>query len=326
MRRREFISFVSGALAWAEAARAQQPANISRVGFLGNSSAALEANLVGPFREGLRDLGYVEEQNIVIEYRWAEGTYERFPSLIAELLGENVAVIVTAGTPASLAIKKATSSVPLVIVGVGDPVATGLVASLARPGGNVTGLTSTAEETEGKRWELLKELIPKLSHVAALWNPDNPTLLSQLKEMRTAAQVMGIRLVVLPVRNPREIEESLKALVGEPPGALFVMGDRLFLHNRQTIIDFATKQDLPVVPVHPELVEAGGLMSYGPSYPSMHRRAAYFVDRILKGTKPSDLPVERPTKFELVINLKTARALGLTIPPTLLARADEVIE
>jgi len=326
MRRRDFLTVLGAATSWPLAARAQQRANIPRIGFLGNSTAALEANLVGPFREGLHDLGYVQEQNIVIEYRWAEGNYERFPSLIAELLGQNVAVIVTAGTPASLAVKKGTNSVPLVMVGVGDPVATGLVASLAKPGGNVTGLTSTAEETEGKRWELLKELIPKLSHVAALWNPDNPTLLSQLKEMWTAAQVMGIRLVVLPVRNPREIEESFKAIVGEQPGALIVMGDRLFLHNRQTIIDFATKQGLPVVPVHPELVEAGGLMSYGPSYPSMHRRAAYFVDRILKGTKPSDLPVERPTKFELVINLKTARALGLTIPPTLLARADQVIE
>ena len=258
MRRREVIVGLGAAAAWPLAARSQQPVNIPRLGFLGNSSAALEANLVGPFREGLRDLGYVEEQNIVIEYRWAEGSYERFPSLIAELLGQNVAVIVTAGTPASLAVKKATNSVPLVMVGVGDPVATGLVASLAKPGGNVTGLTSTAEETEGKRWELLKELIPKLSHVAALWNPDNPTLLSQLKEMWTAAQVMGIRLVVLPVRNPREIEESFKAIVGEQPGALIVMGDRLFLHNRQTIIDFATKQDLPVVPVHPELVERAG--------------------------------------------------------------------
>jgi putative ABC transport system substrate-binding protein len=325
MRRRDFMVLV-GATSWPLAARAQQRANIPRIGFLGNSSAALETNLVGPFREGLRDLGYVEEQNIVIEYRWAEGNYERFPSLIAELLGQNVAVIVTAGTPASLAVKKATNWVPLVMVGVGDPVATGLVASLARPGGNVTGLTSTAEETEGKRCELLKELKPNLSHVAVLWNPDNPTLLSQLKEMRTAAQVLGIRVLVLSVRNPREIEESFKAIVGEQPGALIVMGDRLFLHNRQSIIDFATKQGLPVVPVHPELVEAGGLMSYGPSYPGMHRRAAYFVDRILKGTKPADLPMERPTKFLLVLNLKTAKALNLTIPPTLLARADEVIE
>jgi putative ABC transport system substrate-binding protein len=307
MRRREVIAGLTGAAAWPLAARAQQPANIPRIGFLGNSSAALEANLVRPFREGLRDLGYVEEQNIVIEYRWAEGNYERFPSLIAELLGQNVAVIVTAGTPASLAVKKATNSVPLVMVGVGDPVATGLVASLARPGGNVTGLTSTAEETEGKRCELLKALIPKLSHVAVLWNPDNPTLLSQLKEMRTAAQVLGISLLVLSVRNPREIEESFKAIVGEQPGALIVMGDRLFLHNRQKILDFATQQGLPVVPVHPELVEAGGLMSYGPSYPRMHRLAAYFVDRILKGAKPADLPVERPIKFEPIINLKPRR-------------------
>src|SRR5215207_4150175 len=326
MRRRDFLTVLGAATTFPLPARAQPAANIPRIGFLGNSSAALEANLVGPFREGLRDLGYVEEQNIVIEYRWAEGNYERFPSLIAELLGQNVAVIVTAGTPASLAVKKATNSVPLVMVGVGDPVATGLVASLASPGGNATGLTSTAEETEGKRCELLKELIPKLSHVAVLWNPDNPTLLSQLKEMRTAAQVLGISLLVLSVRNTKEIEKSFKAMVGDPPGALIVMGDRLFLHNRQSILDFASKQGLPVVPVHPELVEAGGLMSYGPSYPGMHRRAAYFVDRILKGTKPADLPVERPTKFLLVLNLKTAKALGLTVPPSLLTRADEVIE
>src|SRR5215207_3223151 len=240
MRRRDFLTVLGAATTFPLPARAQPAANIPRIGFLGNSSAALEANLVGPFREGLHDLGYVQEQNIVIEYRWAEGNYERFPSLIAELLGQNVAVIVTAGTPASLAVKKATNSVPLAMVGVGDPVATGLVASLARPGGNVTGLTSTAEETEGKRWELLKELIPKLSHVAALWNPDNPTLLSQLKEMWTAAQVLGIRVLVLSVRNPREIEESLKAIVGEQPGALIVMGDRLFLHNRHHRLRYQT--------------------------------------------------------------------------------------
>jgi putative tryptophan/tyrosine transport system substrate-binding protein len=326
MRRRDVVALIGGAAAWPRSVRAQQPANMPRIGFLGNSSAALEANLVGAFREGLRDLAYVEEANIAIEYRWAEGNYERFASLIAELLGRNVAVIVTAGTPASLAVKKATKSVPLVMVGVGDPVATGLVASLARPGSNVTGLTSTAEETEGKRWELLKELKPELSHVAVLWNPDNPTLLSQLKELRIAAQVFGIKVLVLSVRNLTEIEERLQAIIGEQPGALIVMGDRLFLHNRQSIMDFATKHRLLVVPVHPELVETGGLMSYGPSYPGMHRRAAYFVDKILKGTKPADLPVERPTKFLLVLNLKAANTLGLTIPPSLLARADEVIE
>ena len=305
---------------------AQPTGKVHRIGFLGNSTAALEAHLVGPFREGLRELSYVEGQNIVIEYRWAEGNYERFPALIAEFLAQRVEVIVTAGTPASLAVKKATTSVPLVMVAVGDPVATGLVASLARPGGNITGLTSTSEELEGKRLELLRQIIPKLSHVAVFRNPENPTLLTSLREMRAAAQVLGIRVQVLEVRTSGELEETFKAIVSERPGALLVMGDRLFLHNRQRIIDFATKQRLPVIPGHPELVEAGGLMSFGASYPSMHRRAAYFVDRILKGTKPADLPVERPTKFELVVNLKAAKALGLKIPLSLLQRADQVIE
>jgi len=308
------------------AAGAQPAGKVYRIGFLGNSTAALEANLVGPFREGLRELGYVEGQNIVIEYRWAEGKYERFPALIAELLAQRVKVIVSAGTPASLAVKKATTSVPLVMVAVGDPVATGLVASLARPGGNITGLTSTSEELDGKRLELLRQVIPKLSHVAVFWNPENPTLLTSLEEMRAAAQVLGMKVQVLEVKTPGELEETFKAIVRERPGALLVMADRLFLHNRQRIMDFATKQRLPVVPGHPELVEAGGLMSFGPSYPGMHGRAAYFVDRILKGAKPADLPVERPTKFELVVNLKAAKALGLTLPQSLLGRADHVIE
>ena len=305
---------------------AAEAGKVYRIGFLGNSTVALETNLVGPFREGLRELGYVEGQNIVIEYRWAEGKYERFPALIAELLAQRVEVIVTAGTPASLAVKKATTSVPLVMVAVGDPVATGLVASLARPGGNITGLTSTSEELDGKRLELLRQVIPRLSHVAVFWNPENPTLLTSLKEMRTAGQTLRMKVQILEVRTPGELEETFKAIVRERPGALLVMADRLFLHNRQRIMDFAAKQRLPVVPGHPEMVEAGGLMSFGPSYPGMHRRAAYFVDRILKGGKPADLPVERPTKFELVINLKTAKALGLTIPPSLLGRADEVIQ
>src|SRR6266571_2011949 len=235
------------------AAGAQSAGKLHRIGFLGNSTATLEANLVGPFRESLRELGHVEGQNIVIEYRWAEGKYERFPALIAELLAQKVEVIVTAGTPASLAVKKATTSVPLVVVGVGDPVASGLVASLARPGGNITGLTSIGEETEGKRWELLKEMLPKLTDVAVLQNPANPSLLPTLKNMRAAAQTMGIKLRVSEVRTPGELEETFKAIVRERPGALLVMGDRLFLHNRQRIMDFATTQHLPVVPVHPEL-------------------------------------------------------------------------
>ena len=308
------------------AGEAQQAGKVHRIGFLGNSTAALEANLVGPFREGLRELGYVEGQSIVIEYRWAEGKYERFPALIAELLAQKVELIVTAGTPASLAVKKATTSVPLVMVAIGNPVDTGLVASFARPGGNITGIHSTVEGLEGKRLELLREVIPKLSHVAVLWNPENPALLTYLKEMRAAAQVLGIELQVLAVRTSGDFEETFKAIVRARPGALRVMGDRLFLHNRQRIIDFATTQRLPVIPGHPELVEAGGLMSFGASYPGMHRRAAYFVDRILKGAKPADLPVLQPVKFELVINLKTAKALGLAIPAGLISFADEVIE
>jgi putative ABC transport system substrate-binding protein len=274
----------------------------------------------------LRELGYVEGQNILIEYRWAEGKYERFPALIAELIALKVDLIVAAGTPASLAVKKATTSVPLVMVAVGDPVATGLVASLGRPGGNITGLTSIAEALEGKRLELLREVIPKLSHVAVFWNPVNPVFKRALDELQAAAAVLRMKVLSLGVRTPEELDAAFAAIVRERPGALLVLADRLFLHHRARIMDFAAKHRLPGVHAYRELVEAGGLMSYGPSYAGMHRRAAYFVDRILKGAKPGDLPVEQPTKFELVINLKTAKALGLTIPPSLLGRADEVIQ
>jgi len=323
--RRTFLGTLTGGLLAAPFAAVAQSGQ-HRIGFLGNSTAALEANLVGAFRQGLRELGYIEGQNIVIEYRWAEGKYERFPALIAELLVQKVEVIITAGTPASLAVQKATTAVPLVIVGVGDPVITGLVASLARPGGNITGITSNPEGLEGKRLELLRDVIPKLSHVAWLSNPENQSALAVLTEARAAAQILGIKLQVFEVRTAGELEEAFKAIGRARPGALRVMGDRLFLTIRDRIMDYATKQRLPVVPAHPELVEAGGLMSFGPSYPGMHGRAAYFVDRILKGTKPADLPVERPTKFELLINLKAAKALGLKIPLSLLQRADQVIE
>ncbi len=327
LRRREFVTLLGCAVAaWPRAARAQQSGKASRVGFLGNSTAALEANLVEPFRDGLRNLGYEEGRNILIEYRWAEGKYERFPTLIAELIALNVDVIVTAGTPASLAVKKATSSIPLVMVAVGEPVATGLVASLARPGGNITGVTSISPEIEGKRLELLREVVPQISHIAVLWNAGSPVQVIQERETRTAADLLGMKMLSLGVRTLEEIEGAFTTIVRERPGALFVLADRLFLHNRARIMNFAAQQRLPGVHAYRELVEAGGLMSYGPSYAGMHRRAAYFVDRILKGSNPGDLPVERPTTFELVINLKTAKALGLDVPPMLLARADEVIE
>jgi putative ABC transport system substrate-binding protein len=326
MRRREFISLCGGAAAWPLAARAQQAAKVYRIGFLGNSTAALEADLVGPFREGLRGLGYVEGQNILIEYRWAEGKYERFPALTAELIALRVDVIVTAGTPASLAVQKAATPIPLVMVAVGDPVATGLVASLGRPGGNITGLTSISSEMAGKRLELLREVVPKLSHVAVLWNAASPIQVIDERETRAAAQALGMKMLSLGVRSREEIEDALTTIVREQPGALLVLADRLFLHHRTRIMDFAAQRRLPGVHAYRELVEAGGLMSYGPSYADMHRRAASYVDRILKGSKPADLPVQAPVKFELVINLKAANALGLPIPPMLLGRADEVIE
>jgi putative ABC transport system substrate-binding protein len=308
------------------AAQAEQTGNTHRIGFLGNSTAALEANLVDPFREGLRERGYVEGQNLLIEYRWAEGKYERFPALVGELLALKVEVIVTAGTPATLAVKKATQSVPLVMVAVGDPVGTGIVPSLSEPGGNITGLTSISTEMDGKRLELLKEVTPDVSHVAVLWNSVSPLQTLAEKRVRAAAQVLRIKVLSLGVRNPEEIENAFVTIARERPGALLVLADRLFLHHRARIMDFAARQRLPGVHAYRELVVAGGLMSFGPSYPEMHRRAAYFVDRILNGAKPADLPVERPATFKLVINMKAAKALGLTIPRSVLLRATELIE
>jgi putative ABC transport system substrate-binding protein len=326
MRRRDFLTLLSGAVAAAPLAAAQEARKLPRVGFLGNSTATLEANLVGPFRDGLRDLGYVEGRTILVEYRWGEGNYERFPSLIAELIALKVDVIVTAGTPASLAVKKATTSIPLVMVAVGDPVGSGLVASLARPGGNITGLTSISPDLEGKRLELLREVIPGVSHIAVLWNSVSSSQVIQEKEVQAAAQRLRMKVLSLGVRSSEQIENAFATIVRERPGALLVLADRLFLHHRDRIMDFAAKQGLPGVHAYRELVESGGLMSYGPSYASMHRRAADYVDKILKGAKAGDLPIEQPAKFELVINLKTAKALGLTIPQSLLLRADEVIQ
>jgi putative ABC transport system substrate-binding protein len=327
VNRRESITFLGGAaVVWPLAARAQQPSKVARIGFLGNSTAALEVNLVGPFRDGLRKLGYEEGRDIVIEYRWADGRYERFPGLVGELVALKVDVIVTAGTPASVAVKNATTTIPLVMVAVGDPVATGLVGSLARPGGNITGLTSMSVEMEGKRLELLREVIPKVSHIAVLWNAASPIQIIEEAEVRAAAQVLGMKMLSLGVSTREQIDEALATIMRERPDALLILADRLFLHHRMRIMDFAAEERLPGVHAYRELVDAGGLMSYGPSYADMHRRAAIYVDKILKGAKPADLPVERPTKFELVINLKAARALGLTIPPSIILRADEVIE
>ena len=319
-------ALVSAAVGPTLVAEAQQLGKVHRIGFLGNSTAALEANLIGPFREGLRENGYVEGRNLVVEYRWADGKYDRFPALIGELLALKVAVIVTAGTPAALAVKKATSSVPLVMIAVGDPVGTGLVPSLSQPGGNITGVTSIAAEMEGKRLELLREVVPAVSHIAVVWNAANPIQVIQEKSVQASAQVLKMKVLSLPVRTAAEIDAALGTMARDRPDALLVLADRLLLHHRTRLMDFAVRQRLPGVYAYRELVEAGGLMSYGPSYEDMHRRAGYFVDRILKGANPGDLPVERPAKFDLVVNLKSAKALGLAIPQSVLLRTTDVIQ
>ena len=308
-------------------AGAVQPAAAKtyRIGFIGNSTPALEANLVGPFRDGLRERGYVEGRNLVIEYRWAEGNYARLPDLAAELIASKVDVLVAAGTPAALAVKRATTTVPMVMVAVGDPVGTGLVASLARPGGNLTGLVSIAPDLEGKRLELLREIVPKLSRVSVLINPANPYTVSSAEQIRAAGQALRLKVHFANVRKGEEVDQALEAIAGEHPDGLIMVADRIFLHNRARIADFTTRHRLPGVYAYSELVDEGGLMSFGPSYPGMHRRAAYFVDRILKGANPADLPMEQPEKFELIVNLKSAKAFGLTIPQSVLLRADRLI-
>ena len=306
MRRRDFIRLLGGAaLGWPLGAYAQP--KIPRIGFMGNSTAALEANLVDAFREGLSDLGYEEGRNIVIEYRWADGNYDRFPALVAELIAAKVDAIVTAGTPAALAVKKATTTVPLVMVAVGDPVGTGLVPSLARPGSNLTGLSSIAPDLEGKRLQLLREIVPALSHVAMFVNSLNPFHVSSMQQARAAAQAMRIKLQMHDIRKSEDLDDAFAAIRKERPDALLILADRVFLHDRQRIVDFTKEQRLPNVNAYKEIVEVGGLMSYGPSYEDMHKRAAIYVDKILKGTNPAELPIEQPSKFTFIVNLKAPR-------------------
>jgi putative ABC transport system substrate-binding protein len=324
MKRREFITVLGCAVAWPLASRAQ--GRIPRVGFMGNSTAALEANLVDSFREGLRELGYEEGRNIAIEYRWADGQYERLAALVTELIAAKVDVIVTAGTPAALAVKKATSTVPLVMVAVGDPVGTGLVPSLARPDGNLTGLSSVAPDLEGKRLELLREIVPSVSRIAVFLNSVNPFHATSMRQAQTAGKTLGIKVQQYDIRKSEDLDGAFAAIRKERPDALLILADRVFLHNRERIVDFTGEQHLPNVNAYKELVEAGGLISYGPSYEDMHKRAAIYVNKILKGAKPGNLPIEQPTKFTLVVNLKAAKALGISMPPAVLSRADEVIE
>jgi putative ABC transport system substrate-binding protein len=316
-----------GLLAAVPAAGAQQAAGLPRIGYLGTSSPSLEPHYVEAFRQKLRDLGNIEGQNIVIEYRWAEGQDDRLPALAAELVRLKADVIVTTGTPGTLAATQATKTIPIVMASSGDPVRSGLVASFAHPGGNVTGFTIQAPELEGKRLELLKEVVPKLSRVAVLWNPANPALRLVFEQTRLAASTLHLTLQpVVEVRRVGDFEDAFAKIVRARPRALVVTVDRLLLAHRARIVAFAASRRLPGMYGYREYVEAGGLMSYAPSNIELFRGAATYVDKILKGAKPADLPVQQPTRFELVINMKTAKALGLTIPQSVLIRADQVIQ
>ena len=307
-------------------AEAQQAAKVPRIGYLSPLSPSSDSIRIEAFRQGLRDLGYVEGQNIAIEYRYAEGKFDRLPDLAAELVRLKVDVIVASSTPGTLAAKNATSTIPIVMTASADPVPTGLISSLARPGGNITGLSLLSGELCGKRLDLLKEVVPKLSRVAVLLDPANPASLLQLRETEAAAKVLGVQLQPLEVRGPNpDFEKAFQATTRGRAGALITPDDAVILFYRTRIVDFAAKNRLPAMYGFRELVDAGGLMSYTANRSHLFQRAATYVDKILKGAKPGDLPVEQPTKFELVINLKTAKALGLTIPPSVLRLADEVI-
>jgi len=309
------------------AAEAQPTEKAHRIGYLAGGSASFNASYVEAFRQGLRDLGWVEGQNIVVEYRFAEGRLDRLPDLAAELVRLKVELIFATPTPAAVAARNVTRTIPIVMRGVGDPVGLGLIESLARPGGNVTGLSySVGMETFGKGLELLKEAVPKVRRVAILSNPDNPAHARAVDAVKGAARSLALQLLLLEARGPDAFDAAFAAMARERVGALFVVADSMFFLHQARLADLAVKSRLPSMHGYREDVDAGGLMSYGPSFVPQFKQAVVYVDKILKGAKPADLPVEQPTKFELVINLKTAKALGLTIPQSLLVRADEIIQ
>jgi len=324
MKRREFITVLGGAAAWPLAVRAQQAAKLPTIGFLGTSTPSTWSNWVAAFVQHLSELGWVEGRNVAIEYRWAEGRTERFAEIAAEFVQLKVDVIVTSGG-AGLAVKQATSTIPIVFAIANDPIADGLVASLARPGGNLTGLSLLAPDLAGKRLEILRESLAGLHRLAILANVGYPASAREMDNAEKTARASGLEISKIRVTRAEEIGPAI-ALLNGVVDALYVCTDPLISTNRASINAAALAAQVPTMHSVKEYVEAGGLMSYGPSYSDLFRRAADYADKILRGTKPGDLPIEQPTKFELVINLKTAKALGLTFPPILLARADEVIE
>jgi putative ABC transport system substrate-binding protein len=327
IERRTFLGTLTGSLLAAPlAAKAQPAAKIARIGYLGRKA---NSHLHAAFLQGLRDLGYVEGRNVVMEYRDAEGRSERLPALAAELVALKVDVIVAVATPNALAAKQATKTIPVVFTALADPVTSGLVTSLARPGGNITGVSFLAPEQVGKRLERLKEAVPGVSRVAVLWQPgDVPetTAKNLLKEAEVAARALGVRLQFVEARGPTDFDRAFSDMTRARAGALSVLTSAMFFNERRRLVDLSAKHRLPAGYPWREGADAGGLISYGPNVADLYRRTAFYVDKILKGATPGDLAVEQPTKFELVINLKTAKALGLTIPQSLLQRADQVIE
>jgi ABC-type uncharacterized transport system substrate-binding protein len=321
-------TFMAGSFFLALAPRlAFAQAKVPRIGYLLTVPLAEKPSLERvAFLEGLRDLGYVDGQSIAVQYRAAAGNLELLPDLARELVDLHVAVIVVTGFQAVQAAKQATRTVPIVMVAAVDPVATGLVASLARPGGNITGLTLNHPETGGKRLELLREVSPRMSRIAVLSNRDNPATAAEWKEIQAAARALRVTLQLFDVKQAQDLLNAFSEMTRQRPDAVLIVMDTVIAPFRQLIADFAAKNRVPSIMALRDYTEWGGLMSYGPSLPELYRRAASYVDRLLKGAKPSDLPIERPTNFELVINLKTAKALGLTIPPSLLLRADQVVE
>ena len=325
MHRREFITLFSGiAASWPLAARAQQT-KVFRIGFISPASPTSMEPRTERFRRGLNELGYVENKNTNIEYRWAEGKEDRLPDL-AGGIAFKVDVIVAHGVLAALAARRASTSTPIVCFGCGEVISSGLVASLAHPGGNITGQTNLAPEASGKRVELLKEAVPGITRLGVLWNSENPVSGPELKETEEAARAGGLELQSIGVAKPGEFAQAFNSLSAKQAGAVLVLSDAMFFGNRKQIADLAIARRLPAVSWSNEFAKSGFMMSYGPDVYELAQRAAIYVDKILKGSKPSDLPIEQPTKFEFVVNLKTAKALGLTVPPALLARADEVIE
>ena len=326
VNRREIVTLLGGAAIWPMAATAQQLRKTPRIGVLLAGTPASFSTRAKAFLEGLRDHGYVEGRTIAIEWRWAQDKAERLPELAAELVGLNVDALVTGGTPAAKALKSATRTIPIVMAIIGDPVAAGLVDSIARPGGNATGFSIVAPDLSGKRLQLLKEIIPGISSVAVMSNVANPQSQIELNEMQIAARTLGLRLQSIQISAEASLENAFEKGTNAGVQALIVLTDAVLYSQRGRIVALAAANRLPAMYFFREFVQEGGLMSYAPSDTDLFRRAATYVDKVLKGTNPGDLPVEQPTKFELVINLKTAKALGLDVPPTLLARADEVIE